>query len=145
MQSPRACAHKWRERLCAVLVVTYFIYFAADTVKVHFAPDDIMNMANYWRLKPWRIVPSLFMPWRGFYRPMAALYYVPLHYLFGLNPAPYHVVLLLLLLVSVCLTYRLAMLLQAEKVTAVLAALIVCFHAGVANLYYNTLLSKLAG
>ena len=121
-----------------MLVAAYFFYFAADTVKVLFAPDDMMNMAAYWRLTPWRIVLSLVMPWRGFYRPMAALYYVPLHYFFGLSPAPYHIVLLLVLLAGVYLTYRLAVVLRVDRLTAGLAALIVCFHTGIANLYYNT-------
>lgn len=131
-------ASGWRERACGLLVAAYFLYFVADTVRVHFAPDDMMNMAFYWRLTPWRILLSLFMPWRGFYRPIAALYYVPLHYFFGLNPAPYHTVLLLLLLIGIGLTYRLAVVLGVDKLTAVLAALIVCFHSGIANLYYNT-------
>jgi hypothetical protein len=121
-----------------LLVAIYFFYFVADTVRVLFAPDDMMNMASYWRLTPWKILVSLFMPWRGFYRPIAALYYVPLHYFFGLNPAPYHRVLLLLLLSGIGLTYRLAVVLGVERFTAALAALIVCFHSGVANLYYNT-------
>ncbi len=128
----------WRECICGVLVAAYFFYFVADTVWVHFAPDDMMNMATYWQLTPWKILTSLFMPWRGFYRPAAALYYVPLHYYFGLNPAPYHTVLLLLLLIGIGLTYRLAVVLGVDKLTAALAALIVCFHSGVANLYYNT-------
>jgi hypothetical protein len=131
-------ASNWRERVCGVLVAAYFLYFAADTVWVHFAPDDMMNMASYWRLTPWQILLSLFMPWRGFYRPIAALYYVPLHYFFGLNPAPYHAVLLLLLLIGINLTYRLAVVLGVNKPTAAMAALIVCFHSGIANLYYNT-------
>ena len=129
---------KWRERVCGALVAAYFFYFVADTVRVHFAPDDMMNMAYYWRLTPWKMLLWLFMPWRGFYRPITALYYVPLHYFFGLNPAPYHTVLLLLLLIGIGLTYRLAVVLGVDKPTAALAALIVCFHSGIANLYYNT-------
>jgi hypothetical protein len=131
-------ASNWRECLCGGLVAAYFLYFVADTVRVHFAPDDMMNMAAYWRLTPWRILLSLFMPWRGFYRPVAALYYVPLHYFFGLTPAPYHIALLLLLLAGIGLTYRLAVVLGVDRLTAGLAALIVCFHSGIANLYYNT-------
>jgi hypothetical protein len=131
-------ASGWRERVCAALVGAYFFYFVADTVRVHFAPDDMMNMSFYWRLTPWKILLSLFMPWRGYYRPIAALYYVPLHYFFGLNPAPYHTVLLLLLFIGIGLTYRLAVVLGVDKLTAALAALIVCFHSGIANLYYNT-------
>jgi hypothetical protein len=133
-----ANASNWQERVCGVLVAAYFFYFAADTVSVRFAPDDMMNMATYWRLTPWRMLVSPLMPWRGFYRPIAAFYYVPLHYFFGLNPVPYHIALLLTLLIGIGLTYRLAVVLGVDKLTSAMAALIVCFHSGVANLYYNT-------
>ena len=116
----------------------WFVYFAGDMVRVHFAPDDMMNMALYWKLTPWQTVLALVTPWRGFYRPLAALYYVPLHYFFGLSPGPYHIVLLVVLLAGIGLTYRLAVVLHSGKLTAFLAALVMCFHSGVANLYYNT-------
>ena len=128
----------WRELVCGLFVAAYFFYFVGDTVRVHFAPDDMMNMASYCQLTPWKILWSLFMPWRGFYRPAAALFYVPLHHVYGLNPVPYHYVLLTLLLGGVGLIYQLAVDLGVEKLTAGVAALIVCFHCGVANLYYNT-------
>lgn len=131
-------ACRWQECACAILVAAYFFYFVADTVNVRFAPDDMMNMAYYWRLSSWKLLVSLFMPWRGFYRPLGGLYYLPLHYFFGLNPFPYHIVALFLLLVSLLLTYRLATVLGLGRLTTLLAVLIVSFHAGVANLYYNT-------
>jgi len=122
----------------ALLVVAYFYYFVADTLKVHFAPDDMMNLATYWRLTPWQILQGMIMPWRGAYRPVAALYYLPLNHYFGLRPAPFHFVFLLLVLIGIGLTYWLAVLLGVSRLAGMLTSLIVCFHCGVANLYYNT-------
>ncbi len=43
-----------------------------------------------------------------------------------------------ILAVNVYLVYRLARLLGASEWAACLAALVACYHAGLANLYYNT-------
>ena len=69
---------------------------------------------------------------------MGAFFYLPTFYAFGLNPFPYHAFLFVLLAVNVYLTYRLATLLGSRKLVAALAALVMCYHAGLANLYYDT-------
>ncbi len=98
----------------------------------------MMNMAYYLRVKPLQILVTQFVPWQGPYRPLAGLYYVPLRAIAGLNPAPYHLVLLMVLLGSVYLLYRLALLLGSGELAAALAALLLCYHAGLAVLYYET-------
>lgn len=126
-----------RRLLFALLLVAWFFYFSYDTLTVHFAPDDMMNMAGYWRMKPAQLVTSHVLLWRGFYRPMGAVFYLPLFHWFGFDPAPYHAVILAVLLANVYLVYRLATLLRAGQVAAGLAALLVCYHAGLSNLTYN--------
>jgi len=116
----------------------YFAYFSRDALSVRFAPDDMMNLATYWRMKPLQLLLAQAMPWRPFYRPMGGLVYLALFRACGLNPAPYHAVLLVVLFANVCLTYRLARLLGAGQAVSWLAALAVCYHAGIGNLYYNT-------
>jgi hypothetical protein len=69
---------------------------------------------------------------------MGGLFYLPIFSVWGLNPAPYHVALSLVLAVNVYLVYRLARLLGAAELAAFLAALAACYHAGLGNLYYNT-------
>jgi hypothetical protein len=127
-------------RLCfGLLLLAWFLCFSRDVLGVHFAPDDMMNMDNfYWSPGPWRLLYSQFLIWRGYYRPMGGLFYLPILGVWGLNPAPYHVALSLVLLVSVYLVYRLARALGAPELAAALAALIACYHAGLGNLYYNT-------
>ena len=122
-----------------LLLLAWFLYFSRDVPGVHFSPDDMMNVDNfYWTPGPWRLGYSQFLVWRGYYRPMGGLFYLPVLSVWGLNPAPYHVALSLVLLVNVYLVYRLARLLGAGELAAGLAGLVACYHAGLGNLYYNT-------
>jgi hypothetical protein len=117
----------------------WFLYFSRDVLAVHFSPDDMMNVDNfYWTPGLWRLFYSQFLIWRGYYRPMGGVFYLPILSLWGLNPAPYHLALSLVLAVNVYLVYRLARLLGAGGWAARLAALMACYHAGLSNLYYNT-------
>ena len=121
----------------AVLILVWFGYFTLDSLGVRFAPDDMMNMAGYWRMKPATFAVSHVLVWRNFYRPMGGLFYLPLFHAFGFNPAPYHAVILAILLFNVWLVYRLAILLRAGPIAAGLAALLCCYHASLSNLTYN--------
>ena len=82
---------------CSGFARAWFGYFAYDSLSVHFAPDDMMNLAGYWRTKPAQLVTSHVLLWRGFYRPMGGVFYLPLFHAFGFNPAPYHAVILAIL------------------------------------------------
>ena len=126
-----------RRQLQFALVLSWFVYFTHDTLAVHFAPDDMMNLAGYWRTKPAQLVTSHVLLWRDFYRPMGAVFYLPLFHAFGFNPAPYHAAILAILLANVYLVWRLATLLRAGPIAAGLAALLACYHAGLSNLTYN--------
>jgi hypothetical protein len=126
-----------RKVLCAALVIGWFAYFSLDSLGVRFAPDDMMNLAGYWRMKPAMSVASHVLLWRDFYRPMGGVFYLPLFYAFGLNPAPFHVVILCILLFNVWQVYRLAVLLRAGETAAILASILACYHAGLSNLTYN--------
>jgi hypothetical protein len=134
--SPRA--PWWRKPACAVLLAAYFFLVSWDSLKAPFAPDDMMNLWAYWHPSPWRLLVSQFMLWHGYSRPMGGLFYVPIFLASGLNPAPYHAVLLLLLLAGAYLMYRFARVLGSGELPAAMAALIACYHGGLSNLYYNS-------
>jgi hypothetical protein len=120
------------------LLAAWFVYFNWSSLHVHFAPDDMMNMAYYFRAGPWRLAQALITPWTSFYRPMGGLFYMALFAGAGLNPAPYHAAILMLLAASVWLTYRFARLLASGELAAGLAALVMAYHPGLSNLYYNS-------
>ncbi|MBV9746588.1 MAG: hypothetical protein JO099_22750 [Acidobacteriia bacterium] len=103
----------------------------------YFAADDMMNLGNYFRLGPGRALASQFLPWRGYYRPAGAAFYLPLYHWFGLNPAPFQFTIMLLVALNAVLLFRLAVHLGAPNLIAGLAAFVVAYHAGLTNLQYN--------
>jgi hypothetical protein len=130
-------AHRWPKLAFAAFLLAYFLYFTYDGLKVHFAIDDIGNMGHYYLGGPLALALSQFTLWHGDYRPMGGLFYVPILMFAGLNPVPYQAALLLILLANVYLVYRLACLLGAGELSAGVAAIVVSYHAGLHNLYYN--------
>ena len=128
---------RWRRLAFAAFLLAWFLYFTHDGLRVHFAVDDIGNMAHYYRGGPFALALSQFTLWRGDYRPMGGLFYVPILTFAGLNPVPYQTALLAILLVNVYFVWRLARRLGAGELAAWLAALVVAYHAGLHNLYYN--------
>jgi hypothetical protein len=127
-----------RKLAFAAFVLVYFLYFNRGALKVHFAPDDMMNLDYYYHVEPWRMLLHEFMIWAGYFRPMAAFFYLPIFYVWHLNPVPYEVFMLALMLANVYLVYRFARLLGCEAIVAGVAALIAAYHPGLMDLYYNT-------
>lgn len=124
--------------LWAAALAAYFWYFVRDSIGVKFAPDDLMNLDYYWRLGWGKMLASLVAPWLGGYRPIGGLFYLPLLRVFGLNPAPFHAAMLVVLALNVWLVYRLARALGRPELASGVAAFLACYHAGLSFLYYNT-------
>ena len=127
-----------RRLAAATLFLAYFLYFSWGRLQVPFSSDDLMNLDFYWKRGTGWMLLSQFPLWRGYYRPMGAAFYLPLFAGFGLNPAAYHVGVMLVLVANAYLLYRLAKVLGAGELAAGLAALIACYHAGLSPLYYYT-------
>ncbi len=130
-------SNAWREQVTLGGVVGYLLLFNWDRLATHFAADDMMNMAIYYRLGFWRVFESQFAIWKGFYRPMGAAFYLPLYHWFGLNPQPFQAAIISLLAVNLFLEFRLAKALGCGGAVSCLAALTVSYHGGLTNLYYN--------
>ena len=62
-----------------------------------FAADDMMNMGFYFPLGFWRTLASQVLPWKNFYRPMGAAFYMPLFHWFSLDPRPFQIAIFFLL------------------------------------------------
>ena len=138
LPAPPPRAHRWWKPSCAVLLAAYFFLISWDGLKAPFAPDEMRNIWWYWHPSPWRLLYSQFMLWHDWSRPMGGLFYVPIFLTFGLNPVPYHAVLLLLLLAGAYLMYRFARVLGLGELPAAMVALIACYHGGLNNLYYDS-------
>jgi hypothetical protein len=128
----------WRKTAAALALAGYFAYFNRDSFQAKFAEDEMLAIWVFWHPSPWRLLTSQFMLWRGYFRPLAGLFYMPIFLKFGLNPVPYKIGLLLLLALGAWLIYRVARVLGCGELTSGLAALIACYHAGLSNLYYNS-------
>jgi hypothetical protein len=133
-----AGSRPWRKLGFALLTLAYFLYCNWNGLWVHFGADDMMNMAYCWRPGPARLLLGALLPWHAAYRPTAGLFYLPLLHFFGLNPLPYHAVMLAILLGNLYLMYRFALRAGCGELQAGLATLLVAYHAGLSMLYYNT-------
>ena len=132
-----APAGKWRQIALALALAAYFLWFNWGSLGVHFASDDLANIAHYFEYAPGRLVLANFLPWRGDYRPMGGVYYMAVYHFAGLNPLPYQAVLLAILAANAWFAWRAVRLLGGGELAAALVALVCCYHGGIANLYYN--------
>ena len=135
--APAPSGH-WRKPVCALLLVAYFFLVSWDTLKTQFSADEMLAIYTYWSPSPWRLLESQFMIWRGYFRPMGGLFFLPLYQAFGLNPVGYHAALLVLLLAGAYLMYRLSQALGSGEAASAMVALVACYHGGLSNLYYNS-------
>src|SRR5262245_30685374 len=131
-------ASRWQKFGVAISITAYFFFVSWDTLKAPFAADEMIAIYWHYHPTPWRLLWSQFMLWHGYLRPLAGFFYLPTYLLFGLNPVPYHALLLLLLLCGVYVMYRFAKALGASDLAAALVALIASYHGGLSNLYYNS-------
>jgi len=122
----------------AAFFTAYFAWFSWGFLRLRFSPDEVMNMYAYWHPALRQFLLSHLMIWQGAYRPMGGAFYLPLFYIFGWNPLPYHVVHSLVLLATVPLFFALARQLGCDLRVSAVVALIACYHDGLNQLYNNT-------
>ena len=109
------------DAICVVVLIAYFLHFALPALRGGFREDEMMNMGICWcagALKSlWQTSCSgsyFFVPGCALYdlplylyRPGGALYYLPLYHFFDLNPLPYRIVQISILVASIPLVYYL--------------------------------------
>jgi hypothetical protein len=119
-----------RAAVAAVMAVGGLTVFAADGIRAGFTPDDMMNLYGAWSGSPMDLLLG--------HRPFGALVYRGLFTLFGLNPLPFRVLCLGLLLANLALLYAFCLRLTNSREVAVLACLLGAYHSRLLDLYYNT-------
>jgi hypothetical protein len=122
----------------ALLLGAYSLYFSRDGMSAPFAVDTFTNIYFYWRHGAAWLLGAQLQLWGGNYRPLGGLFYLSLFHFFGLNPAPYHLVMALIVLANAYLVYAFARILGCGESVSGLAALIACYHVGLRDIYYNT-------
>lgn len=132
-------SHGLVRTLLVVAAVVYLFAFAGDGLHAPLTGDDLMNTYQYWAHPLSQVIKEglLFFP-AEIARPLGALFYSPLFALFGLNPVPYRIVCLALLLANLGLLYAFCFRLSRSREVGVVACLIGAYHAHLGDLYYNS-------
>jgi hypothetical protein len=123
--------------LGALIVLAYFFRYATVGLSAGFAADDPMNIYYYWSGGAGQLLRNLGLFFTTYMRPMGGVYYSLLYHFFGLNPLPYHVAILCLLLLNTFLAYRFGALITGSRLAGGLCSFLVAFHAGLIHLYFQ--------
>lgn len=121
-----------------VAIAAWFLYFAHDGLRAALTEDDLMNLYKYAEKPTSSVVFDNVFFWSSAYRPLGALFYLPLYKLFGLNPLPYRIVCFTLLGINLALVYRLCARLANSQEAAFLATFLAAYHAWFVDLYYSS-------
>ena len=122
----------------ALFLVAYFFWFAGGGLRARFTGDDLMNLNFHLTPSFARLVLSNLTYWTTAYRPMGGILYVAIYRLAGFHPMPFRAVCFALLLLNLWLLYRVCLRLTERREVALLATLLVSYHAWLVNLYYST-------
>lgn len=118
------------------LIVFYFIRFVGPGLHAGFNSDDPMNIYYYWSQGTGALLRNLPLFFTTYQRPMGGVYFSVLYYFFGLDPFPYHLVLILLIFLNAFLAYRFGRLITGSELAGGLAAFIVAYHSRLSMLVY---------
>ncbi|HUI55038.1 MAG TPA: hypothetical protein VLY04_08710 [Bryobacteraceae bacterium] len=119
-------------------MAVWFLYFAGHGLWAPFSGDDLMNL--HWAVS--RTVPRLLLDnlcfWSTAYRPLAELVYAAIYGVFGFHPLPFRIACFGLLGGNLVLLFRFCRELSESIEVALLATLLVSYHAWFVGLYSDT-------
>jgi hypothetical protein len=141
---------KLLETTCVTSLIAYFLYFALPALRGGFREDEMMNIGICWCAGALKSILANIVFWKAFlcpgsalydlplylYRPGGALYYLPLYHFFDLDPLPYRLVQVGILVVSIPVVYYLSRRLASSRSIAFLAVLALCYHPRLAGLVF---------
>ena len=122
----------------ALFLLAYFFWFAGGGLRARFTGDDLMNLNFHLTPSLPELLRSNLTYWSTAYRPMGGIFYVAVYRLAGLRPMPFRVLCFALLLANLWLMYRVSLRLTERREIALVATLLVTYHAWLVNLYYST-------
>ena len=118
-------------------LVAYFFWFAGDALGTFYTPDDAMNIHRAW-IATWPgMLKAVVCYWSQAYRPAGAILLRVVFDLGGFRPVVLHVVCFAFLLANLRLAFVFVRGLTNSVETALLACLLLCYHARFVDLYYN--------
>ena len=149
-ETERAYGSLALDAICVVVLIAYFLHFALPALRGGFREDEMMNMGICWCAGALKSLLANIVFWKLFlcsgcalydlplylHRPGGALYYLPLYHFFDLNPLPYRIVQVSILVASIPLVYYLSRRLASSRCIAFLAVLALCYHPRLAGLMF---------
>ena len=138
------------DAICVAVLIAYFLHFALPALHGGFREDEMMNMGICWCAGALKSLLANMVFWKLFLcsgrrslrsaslplSPRGALYYLPLYHFFGLNPLPYRILQISILVASIPLVYYLSRRLASSRSIAFLAVLALCYHPRLAGLVF---------
>jgi hypothetical protein len=138
------------DTICVAILIANFLHFALPALNGGFREDEMMNMGICWCAGALKSFLANIAFWKLFvcpgcalydlplylYRPGGALYYLPLYHFFALNPLPFRIVQISILVASIPLVYYLSRRLAPSRAIAFLAVLALCYHPRLAGLVF---------
>ena len=122
--------------VCAT-IAAWFLYFAHGGFSAGLSGDDLMNLYVYVQKPAPALVLDNLRFWSTAYRPLAAVFYIPLYKMFGLDPLPYRIACFAILGFNLVLLYRFCARLTNSHEIAFLATFLASYHAWFVDLYYS--------
>src|SRR5438876_8273164 len=138
------------DAICVTVLIVYFLHFALPALRGGFREDEMMNIGICWCAGALKSLLANIVFWKSFlcpgcalydlplylYRPGGALYYLPLYHFFDLDPLPYRIVQIGILVASIPLVYYLSRRLASSRSIAFVAVLALCYHPRLAGLVF---------
>jgi hypothetical protein len=149
-ETERAYQRPVFDAICVAVLIAYFLHFALPALRGGFREDEMMNMGICWCAGTLKSLLANIVFWKLFlcpgcalydlplylYRPGGALYYLPLYRFFDLDPLPYRIAQISILVASIPLVYYLSRRLASSRSIAFLAVLALCYHPRLAGLVF---------
>src|SRR5213082_2079058 len=136
------------DAICVAILIAYFLHFALPALRGGFREDEMMNMGTCSCAGALKSLLANLVFWKLFlcsgcalydfylYRPGGAFYYLPLYHFFDLDPLPYRIVQISILVGSIPLVYYLSRRLASSRSIAFVAVLALCYHPRLAGLVF---------
>jgi hypothetical protein len=119
-----------------LIALLYFGYFLLPTLNGGFGNDDAYNIYYYWSRGVGSLLRGMLLFFTSYYRPMGGAYFYSLYEAFGLNPFPYHAVIVLLVLLNSIFVYRCASILSGSKIIGGFCSILMVYHPRMPLLVY---------
>src|SRR5437762_12709758 len=134
--------------ICVTVLIAYFLHFALPALRGGFREDEMMNMGTCSCTGALNSLLANLVFWKLFlcsgralydfylYRQGGAVYYLPLYHFFDLDPLPYRIVQISILVRSIPLVYYSSRRLASSRSIAFVAVLALCYQPRLAGLVF---------